>query len=74
MAWQASRSFKHELDIRDILTAARLGDDAEISALFDLTYIDQWAHKLGKDAERFQQNLKQLADYADKHHPTGTSV
>jgi hypothetical protein len=34
-------------------------------------YINQWAHKLGKDAEHFWQTLKQLADSADKHHPTG---
>jgi hypothetical protein len=40
MAWQEGHSFKHEADIRDILLAVKLGDDAALSASFDASYID----------------------------------
>ena len=44
MAWREGRSFKHESDIRDILIAVKLGDDPELSALFDQAYIDRWMY------------------------------
>lgn len=59
MAWQEGRSFKHEADIRDILTAVQLGDDAELSASFDPLYIDRWAVNLGREVERFWQTMKE---------------
>jgi hypothetical protein len=65
MAWQEGRSFKHETDIRDILTAVKLGDDPGLSASFDPAYLDQWAHKLGQDVEQFWQTLKRLVDLGD---------
>jgi hypothetical protein len=63
MAWQEGRSFKHESDIRDILTAIQLGDDPELSASFDPAYIDSWAAQLGSEVERFWQNLQQLVNF-----------
>jgi hypothetical protein len=65
MAWQEGRSFKHETDIRDILTAINLGDDIELSASFDPKYIDRWAARLGSDVIRFWANLKQLIGLDD---------
>jgi hypothetical protein len=62
MAWNEGRSFKHETDIRDILTAIKLGDDPELSASFDPTYINRWATDLGPDVEQFWQNLQQLVN------------
>lgn len=66
MAWHEGRSFKHESDIRDILTAVKLGDDPELSTAFDPAYVDQWASKLGKDVEEFWQNLKRLITLDDE--------
>lgn len=63
MAWNEGRSFKHEADIRDILTAIKLGDDPELSALFDSAYITHWASQLGNDVEQFWQNLQQLVNF-----------
>jgi hypothetical protein len=60
MAWQEGGSFKHEMDIRDILIAIKLGDDIELSTMFEYHYIDQWAVKLGPDANQFWINLKQV--------------
>ncbi len=59
MAWQEGRSFKHEADIRDILTAVQLGDDVQLSASFDPLYIDRWAARLGREVEQFWQALKE---------------
>jgi hypothetical protein len=60
MAWKEGRSLKHELDIRDILTAMRLGDEAAIAASFDAGYIDRWAHGLGREVDGFWRSLKQI--------------
>ncbi|MBE7474867.1 MAG: hypothetical protein DPW09_07865 [Anaerolineae bacterium] len=60
MAWKEGRSFKHESDIRDILTAIKLEDDPELSASFDPAYIDHWASQLGHDVEQFWQNLQDI--------------
>ena len=61
MAWQEGRSFKHQADIRDILTAVHLGDDQELSTSFDPGYIDRWAASLGREVEQFWQALKRLS-------------
>ncbi len=61
MAWQEGRSFKHEADIRDILTAVHLGDDEALSTAFDPAYIDRWAASLGRDVAQFWQELKRLS-------------
>jgi hypothetical protein len=58
MAWQEGRSFKHEQDIRDILMAVRLGDDAELTAMFNATYVDEWAARLGPEVEELWQRLR----------------
>jgi hypothetical protein len=65
MAWQQDGSFKHQADIRDILVAVKLGDDAELSASFDRDYVDQWAVKLGPNVEQLWVTLKQLVDAED---------
>jgi len=65
MAWQEGGSFKHETDIRDILVAIMLGDDAEMSTMFDYDYIDQWAFNLGRDVNQFWMNLKQAPQEDD---------
>jgi len=57
MAWQEGRSFKHEQDIRDILIAVRLGDDTELTAMFDATYVDEWAARLGREAQELWRRL-----------------
>ncbi len=62
MAWQQGGSFKHQTDIRDILVAVKLGDDAELSVSFDRDYIDRWAVKLGPNVEQFWMTLKRLVD------------
>lgn len=61
MAWREGRSFKHEQDIRDILTAVRLGDDLELTAMFDPGYVDDWAFRLGSDVVELWQTLKSTA-------------
>lgn len=61
MAWNEGGSFKHESDIRDILVAIRLGDDPELSATFDMEYVDAWAKHLGENVEQFWQHLKIIA-------------
>lgn len=63
MAWKEGRSFKHEVDIRDILTAVKLGDDAELTARFNVAYLDSWANRLGPDVEDFWHNLKELVNF-----------
>jgi hypothetical protein len=60
MAWQEGGSFKHETDIRDILMAIKLGDDMELSTMFEYRYIDQRAVKLGTDVNQLWINLKQV--------------
>ena len=57
MAWKKGRSTKHEWDIRDILAAARLGED-ELSREFDLEYVNDWARRLGPDVELEWRGLK----------------
>ncbi len=61
MAWQEGRSIKHEWDIRDILAAVRLGEDAELSQMFDFGYLDNWARRLGPEVEQEWRNLRAYA-------------
>ncbi len=61
MAWREGRSPKHETDIRDILIAVRLGDDPEITQMFDSEYVDGWADELGEDVKLFWETLKTIA-------------
>ena len=61
MAWKEGRSFKHEVDIRDILIAVQLGDDPEMTRSFDVDYVDDWAKELGDEVQQLWENLKQLA-------------
>lgn len=61
MAWREGGSFKHEADIRDMLVAVRLGDDAEITAMFDFGYVDAWAAELGESVAHFGQQLKEIS-------------
>lgn len=63
MAWQAGRSFKHEQDIRDILVAVRLGDDSELTAMFDVNRVEQWVAQLGSEVQQLWQQLKRVAKY-----------
>jgi len=63
MAWKEGHSFKHETDIRDILTAVKLGDDVELSATFDLTYIDRWAAKLDLEVQQLWSQLKRFNNF-----------
>jgi hypothetical protein len=70
MAWAEGGSSKHETDIRDMLVAVRLGEDAEITAMFDFDYADAWAQSLGENVEQFWQHLKTIVE-ADV---TGTQV
>lgn len=58
MAWDEGRSFKHESDIRDILTAVKLGDDPELTNMFDLRYLDDWMIFLSPDVRQFWKNMK----------------
>jgi hypothetical protein len=58
MAWSEGGSFKHESDIRDIWVAIQLEDDPDLSAMFDVEYVDAWAKHLGENVEQFWQNLK----------------
>lgn len=60
MAWAEGGSAKHETDIRDMLVAVRLGEDPEITAMFDFAYVDAWAHSLGENVEQFWQHLKSI--------------
>jgi hypothetical protein len=64
MAWSEGHSFKHELDIRDILIAVQLGDDPEIASTFDVGYIDDWVKELDNEAQKLWENLKQLAQHS----------
>lgn len=61
MAWGEGHSLKHELDIRDILIAVRLGDDPDIANTFDFEYINDWAKTLGDEVRQLWENLKQSA-------------
>ncbi len=61
MAWQEGKSFKHEVDIRDILISITLGDDPNISINFDLTYISEWTKSVGGEIEQFWIYLQTLA-------------
>jgi len=64
MAWSDGHSFKHELDIRDMLIAVQLGDDPEIASTFDVDYINDWAKELGAEVQQLWENLQQLAQYS----------
>ncbi len=61
MAWKEGHSFKHEQDIRDILVAVRLGDDPELTNMFDSAYVDAWAVHLGDEVQGLWENLKAAA-------------
>ncbi len=63
MAWREGRSFKHEQDIRDILVAVRLGDDAELTAMFDVIRVEQWVEQLGSEVQQLWKQLKRVAKY-----------
>ncbi|MBX2999279.1 MAG: hypothetical protein KF893_12265 [Caldilineaceae bacterium] len=63
MAWNESRSYRHETDIRDILHAMQQGEDAELSASFDIFYIDRWAQWIGNDVVDFWNKLKQAVQF-----------
>lgn len=63
MAWREGRSFKHEQDIRDILVAVRLGDDSELTSMFDARYVDRWVARLGSEVQRLWEQLNQLAGF-----------
>lgn len=58
MAWEEGQSFKHEQDIRDILVAVRLGEDSELSSMFDFGYVEQWTRQLGPKVQELWQRLK----------------
>lgn len=64
MAWQEGRSFKHEQDIRDILVAVRLGDDAELAAMFNVAYIAGWVTRLGAEVQQLWERLKKMTGWA----------
>ena len=64
MAWQEGRSLKHESDIRDILVAMRLGTEAELSASFDLGYLERWVARLGGEVPGLWESLKRAAGMA----------
>jgi len=66
MAWQEGRSFKHEQDIRDILVAVRLGDDSELTSMFDASYIDRWAARLGSEVQQLWEQLNRVAGYREQ--------
>lgn len=61
MAWNEGRSFKHEVDIQDILNAIQMGDEPEIASTFDVDYIDDWAKELGSDVQLLWDTVKRLA-------------
>jgi hypothetical protein len=63
MAWCEGRSFKHEQDIRDILVAVRLGDDAELTAMFNVNRIEQWVAQSGAEVQQLWEQLKRTAKY-----------
>lgn len=63
MAWREGRSFKHEQDIRDILVAVRLGDDSELTAMFDVNRVEQWVTRLGSEVQQLWEQLKRIAKY-----------
>ena len=65
MAWQEGQSYKHEADIRDILTAVKLGDDAELSASFDVAYINRWTTRLAPPTAQLWDSLKQQVDFEE---------
>ena len=54
-------SFKHEQDIRDILVAVHLGDDPELTNMFDSACVDAWTAHLGDKVQGLWENLKAAA-------------
>jgi hypothetical protein len=62
-AWNEGRSYKHETDIRDILTAVHIGLDPEISQEFNVHYIDRWAQAISTDVADFWNKLKQAVQF-----------
>ena len=63
MAWREGRSFKHEQDIRDMLIAVRLGDDLELTEMFDVNNVNQWIPQLGPDVQQLWERIKRSARY-----------
>jgi hypothetical protein len=61
MAWREGHSFKHELDIRDILISVQLGDDVAITQNFDRDYISSWTETAGEEVKSFWVYLQHLA-------------
>jgi hypothetical protein len=45
-----------------MLVAVRLGDDPEITAMFDFEYADAWAESLGEEVQQFWHNLKEITE------------
>jgi hypothetical protein len=45
----------------NILVAVRLGDDPELTAMFDTAYVDDWAARLGQEGEELWRRLKVVA-------------
>ena len=41
--------------------AVRLGDDAELTAMFDMEYVEQWVIRLGADVQQLWERLKRAA-------------
>ena len=63
MAWREGRSFKHEQDIRDILVAVRLGDDAELTNMFDVSWVEQRVAHMGDQVRELWERIKEAAQY-----------
>ncbi len=63
MAWQEGRSFKHEQDIRDILVAVRLGDDAELTGMFDTSRVERRVARMGDQVREVWERIKEAAQY-----------
>ncbi len=62
MAWDEGGAHKHEVDIRDMLTSVKLGDDPDLSTAFDIGYIDDWADQLGSNVKVFWETLRQVVE------------
>lgn len=63
MAWREGRSFKHEQDIRDILVAVRLGDDVELTEMFDVSRVGQWVVQMGDQVRQLWERIAKSAQY-----------
>ncbi len=65
MAWREGRSFKHEQDIADILLAVRLGDDAELTGMFDVSRVERWVARMGDQVRQVWEQIKEAAQYQE---------